>query len=258
MSGDHTRFTFKAEKRFSDVTLQQGRVALDADWNEEMDILRRRTRTTMLDVLGPLGVPVGAGSSAFTLSWMGGATPDLKIEPGRLYIDGIQVEAFASDAPSYNHQPFLPPQLAGSAPPALPTMGDAVAYLDVWDREITYVEDQELLDDALGGADTAARRQTVWQLRVDAMPNAACGVPVGPAPSAGRLTTDAVAPPAPDDPCILPPASGYRGLENRLYRVEIHQGGTLATARFSGRAITAALSQWCAALLWVAGSQRFR
>ena len=53
------------------------------------------------------------------------------------------------------------------------------------------------------------------------MPGAVCGMPVGEAPSAGRLTSKAIAPPAPDDPCILPPASGYRGLENRLYRVEV-------------------------------------
>jgi hypothetical protein len=29
-----------------------------------------------------------------------------------------------------------------------------------------------------------------------------------------------------DDPCANSPESGYRGLENQLYRVEIHKGGT--------------------------------
>ena len=126
----------------------------------------------------------------------------------------------------------MPPQLAGFPPPTLPAAGDAVVYLDVWDREVTYIEDPDLLDVALGGADTTTRRQTVWQVRVDPRDDAACGVPVGEPPSAGRLTSRAIAPPAPDDPCILPPASGYRGLENRLYRVEIHNGGPLGTARF--------------------------
>ena len=64
------------------------------------------------------------------------------------------------------------------------------------------------------------------------MQGAACGVTVGEAKSAGRLTTRAIAPPAPDDPCILPPASGYRGLENRLYRIEVHAAGALGVARF--------------------------
>ncbi len=57
-------------------------------------------------------------------------------------------------------------------------------------------------------------------------------MPVGVPASAGRLSTAAIAPPAPDDPCILPPVAGYRGLENRLYRIEIHTGGALGTARF--------------------------
>ena len=57
MSGDHTRFTFDPLKRYSGVLMQQGRVQLDSDWNEEIDILRRRIRTTTLDILGPLGVP---------------------------------------------------------------------------------------------------------------------------------------------------------------------------------------------------------
>ncbi|MGQ0445495.1 MAG: DUF6519 domain-containing protein [Beijerinckiaceae bacterium] len=232
MSGDYTRFTFDQLKRYSGVLMQQGRVQLDSDWNEEIDILRRRIRTTTLDILGPLGVPFAASPNAFGIGWIPSPPVDLSISPGRLYVDGIQIEAFAEDNATYNHQPFFPPQSPGFPPPPLPATGDAVVYLDVWDREITYIEDPELLDVALGGADTAARRQTVWQVRVEPMPDAACGMPVGAPPSAGRLTSRAIAPPAPDDPCILPPASGYRGIENRLYRIEVHNGGPLGTARF--------------------------
>jgi hypothetical protein len=232
MSGDYTRFTFNARNRYSGVLMQQGRVQLDSDWNEEIDIIRRRIRTTTLDILGPVGVPYAVSPDAFKIGWVAGPPTDLSINPGRLYVDGIQIEAFAEDNATYNFQPFYPPQLAGFPPAALPATGDAVVYLDVWDREITYIENPGLLDVALGGADTTTRRQTVWQVRVDPIDNAACGVPVGEPASAGRLTSRAVAPPASDDPCILPPASGYRGLENRLYRVEVHSGGALGTARF--------------------------
>lgn len=225
MSGDYTRFTFEPRKRYSGVLMQQGRVQIDSDWNEEIDILRRRLRTTTLDTLGPLGVPYEVSPDAFKIGWIAGPPTDLSIEPGRLYVDGLQVECFAEDGATYRNQPFHPPL-------TLPASGDAVVYLDVWEREVTYIEDSGLLDPALGGADTTARRQTVWQLRVDPKPDAACGMPVGDPPSAGRLTSRAIAPPAPDDPCILPPASGYRGLENRLYRIEIHQSGPLGTARF--------------------------
>ena len=42
MTGDYTRFSFDPRKRYSGVLMQQGRVQLDSDWNEEIDILRRR------------------------------------------------------------------------------------------------------------------------------------------------------------------------------------------------------------------------
>lgn len=226
MSGDYTRFTFNELKRHSAVRMQQGRVQLDSDWNEEVDILKRRITTTSLDVFGPVGIPYSVSPNAFKLGYVAGPNPDLSIEPGRIYVDGIQIEAFASEAASYLNQPFFP------MPPPLPVTGDAVAYLDVWDREVTYIEDPSLLDVALGGADTTTRIQAVWQLRVEERQAAACGMPVGKAPSAGRMTTQALAPPAPDDPCILPPVSGYRGLENRLYRIEIQTGGPLGTAKF--------------------------
>ena len=225
MSGDHSRFTFDPIKRYSGVLMQQGRVQLDSDWNEEIDILRRRIRTLSLDSFGPVGVPYNSLPDSFLLGLIGGPPTDLSIEPGRLYVDGLVAEAFPDEGATYLSQPFLPD------PPPLPN-GDSVAYLDVWDREVTYIEDPELLDDALGGADTTTRRQTVWQLRVAPVEVAECGLPVGEPPSAGRLTTEAVAPPAPDDPCILPPAGGYRGLENRLYRMEVHEGGPMNTARF--------------------------
>jgi hypothetical protein len=225
MTGDYSRFTFDPRKRFSGLLQQQGRVQLDADWNEAVAIARRRLRLQALDTFGPVGVPYLTTPDAFLVSVAAGPPLDLALEPGRLYVDGILAELFPDENASYLKQPFLPD------PPPLPA-GDAVVYLDLWEREITYVEDPSLLEPALGGVDTATRTQSVWQLKVDARPGAACGMAVGAPASAGRLTTAAIVPPAPDDPCILPPVAGYRGLENRLYRIEIHSGGPLGTARF--------------------------
>src|SRR5215217_6505924 len=53
-----------------------------------------------------------------------------------------------------------------------------------------------------------------------------------PSASGGRLSTEVVPTPAAEDPCLLAPGGGYRGLENRLYRVEIHHGGGLGEATF--------------------------
>ena len=44
MSGDYSRQRFDPRKQFSAVLMQQGRVQLDADWNEQGAILDRRWR----------------------------------------------------------------------------------------------------------------------------------------------------------------------------------------------------------------------
>ena len=78
--------------------------------------------------------------------------------------------------------------------------------------------------------------QTVWQVRVladDAGAGTTCGSPDADlpgwsaliAPSTGVLSTGTFDVAAVDDPCELPPTGGYRGLENQLYRVEIHDAG---------------------------------
>ena len=37
----------------------------------------------------------------------------------------------------------------------------------------------------------------------------------------------------PDDPCVQAPSARYRGLENQLYRIEIHEGGDCSTFKWS-------------------------
>ncbi|MGH6967424.1 MAG: DUF6519 domain-containing protein, partial [Phenylobacterium sp.] len=229
MPGDYTRFTFDPMRRYSGVWMQQGRVQLDADWNEGVDILKDRVRKLSLDVLGRVGVPHLVTPNAFAIGVVVGPALDLTIGAGRIYVDGFMAENFIPPA-TYLTQPFLPD------PPALP-LGDVLVVLDLWEREVTYIEDPKLLDVALGGVDTTTRIQQVWQLLVVPPPpgqGAQCGIDLNALfpPSAGRLTTEAIAPPAPDDPCILPPVAGYRGLENRLYRLEVHNGGPIGVARF--------------------------
>jgi hypothetical protein len=235
MSGDYTRFTFDPLKRYSGVWMQQGRVQLDADWNEGVDILKDRVRKLSLDVLGRVGVPYLVTPNAFAIGVIPGPPLDLSIGAGRIYVDGYMAENFIPPA-TYLTQPFLPAPPPLPPPPLVPPV-DVLVILDLWEREVTYIEDPKLLDVALGGVDTTTRIQQVWQLRVVPPPpgeGAQCGVDLDALfpPSAGRLTTEAIAPPTPDDPCILPPVAGYRGLENRLYRLEIHDGGPLGVARF--------------------------
>jgi hypothetical protein len=247
MAGDYTRFTFGPQRDYSGVFKQQGRVDLDADFNELIEIVDRRWRSETIDIIGHCIVPNTTPDAFLVIpTSMGG----FDIGIGRMYVDGIQVENhgrppldYQADLGEmrgatlipYSDQPYLPAPL----PPALaavPGTTDLV-YIDVWQREVTALEDPSLREIALGGPDTTTRTQSVWQARAlqDIGPHD-CGDDIAAwnqlvAPSAGRLTTSAVAPPSSDDPCIISPSGGYRGLENRLYRVEIHIGGG-APAKF--------------------------
>jgi Family of unknown function (DUF6519)/Kelch motif len=62
MSGDFSRSTFDPRKHYAGVRMQQGRVQLDADWNEQVDIVDHAARARTLDLVGWSGGPdVAAG-----------------------------------------------------------------------------------------------------------------------------------------------------------------------------------------------------
>jgi hypothetical protein len=89
MKTDLTRSTFRRDKHYSSVRMQQGRVQLDSDWNEQLDIEMHADTTTRIDVIGSCGAPETA--AGFEL----GVTPDgndLTLSPGRIYVDGILCE----------------------------------------------------------------------------------------------------------------------------------------------------------------------
>lgn len=245
MATDFSRIRLNPLLDYAGVELKQGGVLIDADANELVDIVDRRLRALASDVLGRATVS-STTVDAFKIGVSGTA---LTIGKGRLYVDGLLAEnhGAASTDPAkrifdplmaepqftdpipYTAQPYLP------NPPALPTAGRHLVYLDVWDREVTYLEQPNLVESAVG-VDATSRIQTVWQVRVvaeDAGAGTTCASPDGDlpgwpaiiAPSTGVLTTGTFEVAPVDDPCELPPTGGYRGLENQLYRVEIHDAG---------------------------------
>jgi hypothetical protein len=230
MKGDYTRFTHRPGQHYRNVLLQQGRVQLDADWNEQAEIRDLITRTTTADVIGPSGAPENGGGFAIGVTAGG---DDLTISAGRIYVDGILCEADGDATYAIQlHWPAPDELLAGIEATTANGRTDLV-FLDVWQRHVTAVEDPALLDPALNGIDTATRVQAVWQVRVlKNVGDVTCpNVPGFPlSPSGGTITVGADATPSDADPCDVVVAGGYRGVENRLYRIEIHDGGALGTA----------------------------
>lgn len=245
MSFDCSRFTFNAWNDFLGVVMQQGRVQLDADWNELVSQLIRRTQAGTLDTFERTVVP-RVTPDGFRIQAVGGK---LTIGTGRIYVDGILAEnhgkgarkwdprlaeEVGSELWEYSNQPYF------KEPPTLPVGGTHLIYLDVWQRELTYLQAPELVEKAVG-VDTTARLQTVWQVKVlPSIGNAQCSTPDAEVsgwadtirPSAGRLSTKEGGVGAAPDPCLIPPSGGYRGRENQLYRVEIHRAGVANDATF--------------------------
>lgn len=223
MPGDYSRKSDNSHQRFSALFMQQGRVQLDADWNESVEILRRRIREEANDVFGPVAVPRETTPNGFQIGLTGsGAKADLTIAPGRIYVDGVLAEYFSDESYTYSTQPFLP------NPPALSSFsGNVLVYLDVWEREITAVEDQTIVDPALNGVDTGTRLKTIWQVKL--LPITASGATgcvsdfstLFP-PSGGRLSVTTLPPTQAPDPCSLPGSGGYQGVDNRFYRLQVH------------------------------------
>src|SRR6185437_14504975 len=83
MKGDFTRDTFDAAKHYSRVLMQQGRVTLDADANEQTAILLHYMRTLAADLIGPYAAPVAAAGFGLTYDANAG---DLIIGAGRYYV----------------------------------------------------------------------------------------------------------------------------------------------------------------------------
>jgi Family of unknown function (DUF6519) len=319
MKADLTRNTFHPLKHFTRVLMQQGRVQLDSDWNEQAAILLRYLQTLGADLIGDAGA---ADENAFSISPIDGVTGDFRIGLGRYYVNGIPCEAEAEvipvaatgnpneitvpqwtmDGRALDHdqlveifdnvaQPFAQPGFAATiatltkatpsgrkltfAPaaaidlkkginpsmrrvltyltqPNLPkadaltqTSGSTagyLAYLDVWERHITWIEDASIQEVALGGPDTATRAQITWQVKAikgkineqnkdkpceGFTPDDETLLPALFGPYHGRLKAKAQQKSTPVDPCIISPDANYHGEENQLYRVEIHKGGAI-------------------------------
>lgn len=265
MKTDLSRSTFDPAKRLSSVRLQQGRMQLDADWNEQIDILAHHEALTLTDIIGPAGGPLdsagfGIASTAADLDPTEAARPanlpvpalaadDFLITAGHYYVAGLLAQNPAIG--TYLTQEDFP------NPPTLSDPGIYMAFLDVWDRPLTYLEDPSIREVALGGPNTATRTRRIWQVRtvrvaapgddVTCMDSFAAFTAATTAPS-GQLSARAEPGAVATGPCVVPETAGYRSLENQLYRVEVHTSGTRTTARFkwsreNGSVVTSWLSQ---------------
>lgn len=252
MRADTTRDSFQVRRHYRHVLQQQGRVSLDAEWNEQRSIddhLRHRALTDLLgDSAGPL---TGA---AFEVTAAGAV---VTIGHGRYYVGGVLLENDAAVA--LDAQPDLPagsPLFLDTAGAALatPTAGTYLAELDSWTRHVTALDDAAIREIAVPVPDTTTRAQTVWQVRLVRVGAQGAGITCGTdipawnalrAPTTGRLRARSQPGDESATPCEVPAGAGYRGPDNQHYRVEIRDGGSTGTATFVwSRENSSVQAQW--------------
>ncbi|MCP4711201.1 MAG: hypothetical protein GY869_21485 [Planctomycetes bacterium] len=159
MKGDFSRNTFRPEKQFTRVLMQQGRVQLDADWNEQTSILLHYLRTMTKDIIGLHGGP--ENSIGFEISPPDGENDNFSIGVGDYYVDGI-----------------LCKNKANLLHTEQPDSGEShLFYLDVWERHLSPYQDEDertpgIREVALGTADTASRARVEWQVKTMAIDEA--------------------------------------------------------------------------------------
>lgn len=256
MKGDFTRYSSDPHKHFTRVLMQQGRPQVDADWNEQVDIYWSFLRGLATDLIGPYGGPetncgfriLAAGDFPMTgkeapsseeqakLQQMLQSEGDFLIGPGRYYVEGMPCDS--SHFVSYS-------SMAGPDDLMLQKKSNKstyLVYIDAWEAHRTDLQEDSIREVALLGTDTTTRAKLVWRVGLSELKekDPTCALikdnwhvisgqwqPT----NRGMLRARAVEPAegASTDPSTISPGSRYRGMTNQLYRVEVHQPGSLQT-----------------------------
>ena len=223
MKTELSRIAQIKNKRYSGVYQQQGRMLTDADWNQLNEIIKAQLHNSMADTLGD-GSPRNKGMIKITES---GGSDIYALQWGHAYVDGIHAEITPDQTVDLS-DPLTPAfefdkQGDFPYPPPLPNTGVCL-YLDVWERTVTALEDSDLMDPGLHGADTCTRTQTMAQVKW-------CDPTINPEdPAQNPIQGDAPlslvvrqgqAEPDPCNPCdaelVLDTPLG-----NYLFRIEVH------------------------------------
>ncbi len=133
---------------------------------------------------------------------------------------------------TYKTQPDFLVAATGRLPTSDSANPKCFVYLDVWERHVTWVEDENIREVGLDGPDTATRAKVVCQVKTSpnvptsiednslSDPNWRTYIPEANLQPANRRLLKARVRPGrvSTDPCITSPKSSYRGAENQLYR----------------------------------------
>jgi hypothetical protein len=254
MASDRSRAFDRPRLGYTGVVAQQGRVTLDRDVNAQAALTADRIAFDALAFVGPCGTPDDGyriTTPRFALRQQDIVEPirhpsppdrppiavdyfNFRIAPGSMYLGGQVVTL--PRACAYANQPEWPD------PTAYTGAQHELVWLDVVETEVGATEDADLVDVALGGPDTTARRKLLQRIRRQALgPGvqvacgdawsamaaqwAAQGLQFDPATMAlmpeVRLQIGFTDPVGNTNPCDPVASGGYLGPENQMLRMRV-------------------------------------
>jgi hypothetical protein len=186
LADDISRHLFNRRMNYSGARMQQGRVLVDADWNEAAMLESADRRLTVMETVCTGGSPndgfrvdpaspapakldlyPDAGKTIPTVN----NTYDFTLLAGSFYLAGLRFEI--NDNTHFLTQPNWPAIALANTPnipPAVTAARTDVVYVEGWEETVSSTEDPEFREQALGGPDTTTRLRRNWRVRV--VPNA--------------------------------------------------------------------------------------
>ncbi|WP_375494011.1 DUF6519 domain-containing protein [uncultured Nostoc sp.] len=165
MSSDRARISYDEYRQYRAVVMQQGRVTVEADWNEAQQIVNEEIRKETLDFVGSSGTP--DKGYAIDLTGQPMQLPfDFSVCPGTMYVGGLR--AFLTHYIKYSvQQDWLDcsTDLDWVDLSAKSSIYNELIYLYLREQEVSAVEDSDLREVALGGPDTAQRLRLIQRIK---------------------------------------------------------------------------------------------
>jgi len=190
---DISRWLLQTRKHYTAARLQQGRILLDSDPNEGSNLADEQRRRTLVEVFGPSGSrddgfqirsPVELNPDnpplifadqdsidALTTTFNGGDPEDvlaLSFMNGSIYLGGLRFDADQAENVFFQRDflQALPSSDATALLPLFQANFRYLYYLRAWEQAVSAVEDQEVAEAMLRGADTSFRIRRMRRVEV--------------------------------------------------------------------------------------------
>lgn len=234
---DISRNAFDSSKHYSSVRQQQGRVLTDDDWNENNRIHEHLKHKSLIDIIGSAASP--DNGFLITDPVVKSRKVDFTIKAGSFYLGGQQLSLEQDQSYCLQTDWLQGPNSTKRS--QIPSID--LVVLESYQQVVTAVEDSELYEVALGGADTTTRLRTLqrvhlirdigtdecitaWSRFKERLSDTGRLTRENTLVSDAVMSVDFVQTGTSGDLCKPNIAGGYLGAENQTIRVQLRENNT--------------------------------